>query len=251
MVPCVKLGMPVNEEYDERPALCIALYHNEFSTVKELLHLGADPNMKFRIEMDRNMGLVTPLQSVPVGIYRNYFSQTRGLQYLKLLVKQDADLSVGRALRTSIFYEQYETAKYLVNEGSNVEKRGYYRMTPLMTAVLREDINLTRLLYSEGGASPNSRISPNIKNLTPFMLAVSRNYTQIVKHFLEDPKQIRRELENVLHNVWGFTKTIIDIIRSMTRPSPIDFSLTDGYNRTVFDLANSDTMKSLLLKGLN
>jgi len=250
MIPCVGLGMPINENYDQKSALGIALFHDEFNIVQQLLIRGADPNTKFRFGMDRNMELVTALQSVPLGVSLNKFNESRGRQYLKLLLEHDADLSVGKALLVSIDHGQYQIATYLVYEGSNLEARDYYQKTPLMIAVWRGDIYLTRLLHSVGGASPNTR-NINMKNYTPFILAVSLGRMHIVKHFIQDPKQKRRELENILHHVCSFTETIIELIWCMTRAPSVDFSLTDDTNRTVFDIAKSKALQSLLWKGLD
>jgi len=248
LVPCVRLGMPVNVMYDGKSALGLALYLDEFSILKELLELGASPNLKFRFHEEK--ALITPLQSVPIGVHWRKFTETRGLEYLKLLLKHDASLSIGKALIASIDRGLHKTATLLVREGSNVEARDSRNKTPLLIAVERGDLKMTRLLHTVGGASPNSR-NRMMQNCTPFMLAVSQNNVRIVKHFIRNPKRIRKEVEDLLYKICSFTQTIIDLIWTMIVAPRVDFSLTDNKNRTVFDKAACNFMQTLLCKSLD
>jgi len=246
LVPCVRCGMPVNKLYDGKSALGVALWGDEFSIYKELLELGANPNMKFRFLHK----LLTPLQSVPIGVQWRKFSETRGLEYLKLLLKHDANLSTGKALTASVDRGLYGIASFLVREGINVEARDSSNKTPLLIAVERGDIEMTRLLHTLGGASPNSR-NQTMQNSTPFMLAVSLNNIPIVKYFVRNQKRTRKEIEDLLYQICSFTQTIVDLIWSMIEAPRVDLSLTDNVNRTVFDMADSDFMHTLLCKSLD
>jgi len=248
MAPCVRLGMPVNEKYDSTSALCIALYNDQVKLVRELLLLDADPNIKSRFLMDEK--LKTPLQSVPIGVSRKRFSESRGLTYLKLLIDFKADRTVASPLFSSVRGGQLRIASYLIDEGCNVDARDSLNETPLMIAIFSGDINLTRVLHGVYGASPNIRI-PNLGNCTPFMQAVSENRRPIVEYFLFNHREKRKALELALWELCRFNEIIFDLIWRMIQVPKVDLSLTDDDHRSVFDMANSDAVLELLHRSLN
>lgn len=248
MVPCVRLGMPVNQQHRQYSALSIALHHNKMNVVRDLLLLGANPVSKSRFVKDWYLTLMTPLEFVPVGVSLKMFSERKGLKYLQLLIDSNADLS-ERVLFTAVRKGQSKITRWLMRKGCNLEKRDDYNKTPLMIAVWNEDINITRQLHYLGGASPNVK-NPNMKNFTPFMQAVWLKNIAIVTNLLWDPRKKRKKLEDILRKYCSFTDTIIDLIWSMVPVPKVDFSLTDKQNRTVFDIVESPAMREFLYRSL-
>jgi len=237
MAPCVRLGMPVNKKWKESSALSIALWNDNISVVKDLLALNSDPNGFSEIKRGKYSKLIRPLHLVVIGVSIDKFSENKCFKYLKLLIDSKANLSNCSALISAVKKGLVNIASYLVHEGCDVEiVEDRTWISPLMLAVQREDINSVRLLHGVGGASPNI---PHVSaQLTAFMLAVSQNSIEIVKYFLQNPNQKRKELRNILYQLCDFTNNVIHIIWTMVQTPQASLAITHN-NRTVFEMANS------------
>ncbi len=76
---------------------------------------------------------------------------------------------------------QFEVVKNLLEDSSNLNKRGKYAFTPLHIAVLNNDIKMTELLLDHG-----ARINEKaLEGTTPILMAVLKNYSMMVHLLLE------------------------------------------------------------------
>lgn len=96
-------------------------------------------------------------------------------------VKNDKDNTGGTPFLHAVFQENYEIAKILIMNGSNVNAKGYMDITPLHLALSRGHKKLIKLLL-ENGADVNSQ--EKTEGVTPLHLALTRLDEEIIRLLL-------------------------------------------------------------------
>ena len=157
-----------NQDYTLLTSACVG---NCFQAVKDLLEIGADPNVQ-----DNNF--LTPLIIVAHYGYIDILDLLLDKKYKTdpdKIINQDIEL--GTALHVSCRVNNIDVVSRLINAGANVNLKNNLGKTPLHESVSPEILDLLYL----NGADINQQDS---KEYTPLMVAINENFlTGILRLF--------------------------------------------------------------------
>ncbi len=137
--------------------LFIAISQQELAQVQDYLHLGANVN-------DINANGFSPIFTAIV---------TNNCQILDILIRNNANINQIRTassffspLAYAIFLKKNEAVRLLINKGASVEKVDDYGISPLLAAIITNNMEALRLLL------PKANLNALSKGMSPLHYAI-------------------------------------------------------------------------------
>ncbi|WP_264339070.1 ankyrin repeat domain-containing protein [Wolbachia endosymbiont (group A) of Cydia splendana] len=141
---------------------------------------------------------------------------------------RDKDIHV---LRWAIQEGKLDIAKFLIDQGADIESRNAYNERPLHLAVKAGSLDIIKLLFNKG-ANVNAT---DMYGQTPLSLAIRRNCRDIVEFLRQAQLDLDRELSNATQDSCsGKIKSLVSRganinIRNNDRNTPLHLAAKKGY----------------------
>ncbi|WP_353274698.1 ankyrin repeat domain-containing protein [Wolbachia endosymbiont (group B) of Hofmannophila pseudospretella] len=162
---------------------------------------------------------------------------------------RDKDIHV---LRWAIQEGKLDIAKFLIDQGADIESRNAYNERPLHLAVKAGSLDIIKLLFNKG-ANVNAT---DMYGQTPLSLAIRRNCRDIVEFLRQAQLDLDRELSNATQDSCsGKIKSLVSRganinIRNNDRNTPLHLAAKKGYLCMVKELIENGArvdVKSLFI----